>query len=326
MDSDRGRIRRGIHAHKRIFISVVAVLVVIILVVVFEYEYVPPYKYSVHIASANSKDIGPNQWYGPHYPGGTAYYYPGNITSEAYLNQSGHTSFIKMSTICLQGVWGWGYPYNAWTYHLHGRFQVSGHLLSDLHPTYAEMITSTSNYPYGIFAYTVLGYHDKNLSTICTHSGPKYDFKNVTYFDFSNNYYNFLADILVGGNIRIPQMNSTKPYNATVSFTFKVFGLGRNVETTLNYNIEMYKVAVIELQGPSNISQISKYPESIFIKNCATNTTYSLNKTVLYKYNPYILFAIANSKYRITYTYNSTLYSELINTTTTSGCVTFKFH
>ncbi len=314
------RIKKAIRSHKKISISIASVLIVILIVVVFEYEYVPGYSYHSISSAAALTDTGSTT------PGFNGFFKGfGNISSTAYLNQSGGDSYIRLNVS------------NAAIALIPSRFvfeanvTLQGHIFSDLHPKGASLIVSAS--PYTSIGSIPLYFYSYALNTTSTNQPclvfnhtketsvtSRINLQNVPYFDFSGNYYNFKGSFCPINGFIYPPASANASSNLTISFALKVAGLGGDVEAVVDLHLVMNPIYVIGLLGNEHLHD-PQYPELIHIVNNETHQNYNI--TVPWAAQTHSTFyhflALPHSQYFMSYNLNGAWYNRSIDTGAPDG-------
>ncbi len=294
MESKRSRLRKAISKHKRIFISILAVAIAAMLVVVLEYEYVPSFKYETSSNSASFDNLGPVTFKS----GSSPVYCVGNVTSTVFMNESGHSSFIKLilTNLDLQERYSGGYDFFA------GDLTLRGHLFSNLHPKGLTLSVTVSHDKYPIwFIFEGLsgkylnltprnpGQHSEvNFENSNNSSGTLLSFNtdNVTYFDFSGGYYNFgicaeneSNPVWILGEIHGVTANRTQPCNFTLSFNANLGGLGRPVVASAKVHMTFWPAVLIYVGPTPNMTEVKD--NKIFVEDRKNKEIWPISSNVV---------------------------------------------
>jgi hypothetical protein len=311
MESGKHRFVRAVSRHKRIFTVVITVLVIIVFIVVFEYEYVPSFSYESNTHSISYVTLGASNKGNSR---GNIVYWIGNETSTAFMNQSGHSSYLKLH---LGRVGMQEFGSSNFYYYAFASISVSGHLFSDLHPKGITISLKVNkyNYPLVFQLHTFEGVLD-NLTPSnaygCayfqgSHSGTeilcKFNNNNVTYFDFSGNYYNFALTYEYGITTRIHgvSVNSTQPSNLTVSISANILGLGRPVSATAEIHLTIWHASLLFFSPVPNMKYVKN--GEIFIKDLNNGEIWTIKSSVFHSDYSFRFNAIPYSNYLIYYLY-----------------------
>jgi len=287
------RLKKAISKHKRIFISALAVVIAAMLVVVFEYEYVPSFKYETTSTPLSFVDLGPVNIMSV-----SPVFCIGNVTSTAYLNQSGHSSFLRLSLVDLrlQEM----YCGNSSFDYYGGDLSLIGHLFSDLHPTGLTLSVTISKYNYWVsLHFQSLGAKFVNLTMNPPQQSLGVFFKssnnssetllsmrtnNITYFDFSRNYYNFALSSQSEGGYLLGKLynvttNITRPTNFTLSITANLEGLRTSVMASAKIHFTLWHAVVIQVEPTPDINKIKGH--EIFVEDLGDKEIWTITPNII---------------------------------------------
>jgi len=281
MNLNRGKIKKWILRHRKLFTFLLALFVVVVVVLVFEYEYIPSFQYKEIKGSSYINAIGissSDQTWG----GGLPYYIIPKETSTAYLNQTNHISYMRLSV--LSGVFDMPPLGGNSSYVYFADLSLSGHLYSNLHPkallisatlsAYAfssyivfcavENLDNLSLNPYSIFPlYTSTSHSDTGILA-------KFSLNNIPYFDLSENFYDFnissSGSPILSGHVGGMNAHSDKPSILTISISAELIGLGKSVIVTDNATVTIWPIYTITAILPPKESV-----NEIQIKNLSSN-------------------------------------------------------